>query len=167
MQWCWLTSSQMQDELGAIGWKEQRGCARAAERVFKYMWADVVCSRCRISQGSTNFSTFSGVKDSSRAVDMMGLGGYRQWGIGHKFESKHRLRHLVFPQAEPVVVPFEEGRDGGGADFRDRINKVPPCFRRRRQVWKLNPEVGQMLFSGAPERGHILVADFLEWSTIT
>ena len=49
---------------------------------------------------------------------------------------------------------------------RDRLNKAPPGFRGGRQVWKFILEVGQMLFSGSPESGHTVAADFLECTEI-
>ena len=115
------------------------------------------------------FSTFSGASDSiQKFFGMTGKDGSREWGVGDtRFGSKHRIDAFsLLTNGVGYGAILREGRDGRGTHTPDRLNKAPPCFRGGGQIWKFIFEVGQLLFSGSPNSGHTLIADFVECTEI-
>ena len=112
------------------------------------------------SRVDRNFSSFQGQKtESGSSWVWLGRVDTRSESLGTRFGSKHRLEAFgLLMSGDSCDAVWGEGRDGRGASTRDGQNKTPPGFRGWRQVWKFNFKVGQMLFSGSPASGHMLVA---------
>ena len=65
----------------------------------------------------------------------VGYVGTESEGLGTPFEIKHRNEAFgLLASGVRCGAILSEGKDGGGAHTRDRLDKSPPGFRGGRQV---------------------------------